>query len=70
MTKQPKDKMLTLRMTKEDYYYLSIAAFTTGNTPSKLLRMIMDASINAVKVQLAQGKIKLADFETLLDHKL
>jgi predicted DNA-binding protein len=70
MTKQPKDKMLTLRMTKEDYYYLQIASYTTGNTPSKLLRMIMDASINAVKIQIAQGKIKLADFEALLDNKL
>lgn len=67
MTKQPKDKMLTLRMTKDDYRYLQIAAFTTGNTPSKLLRMIMDASINAVKVQIAQGKIKVADFENILN---
>lgn len=67
MTKQPKDKMLTLRMTKDDYRYLQIAAFTTGNTPSKLLRMIMDASINAVKVHIAQGKIKLADFQDILN---
>ncbi len=67
MTKQPKDKMITLRLNKEDYRYFQIAAFTTGNTPSKLLRMLMDASINAVKIGIAQGKIQLADFETVLD---
>ena len=67
-TNKPKDKMITLRVSGEDYRYFQIAAFTTGSTPSKLLRIVMDASINAVKLQITQGKLKLEDFKTILDN--
>ncbi len=70
MVNQKKDKLLTLRMTKDDYRYLQIAAFTTGNTPSKLIRMLMDASINAIKISLQRGTIKIEDYQALLDDKL
>ena len=67
MVKQTKDKTMNIRMTKEDYKYLQIAAFTAGITPSKLIRMFADASINAVKIKIQQGAIKLEDFKTVLD---
>jgi len=67
MTKPKKDKTLQVRLTKEDYKLLQIAAYTTGNTPSKLMRMLMDASINAVKVQINKGAMNLEDFKGIFN---
>jgi hypothetical protein len=41
-----------------------------GLTPSKLLRMLADSSINAVKIQVEKGVINLEDFKTLFNDKL
>lgn len=68
MINKVKDKMITLRVSSEDYRYFQIAAFTTGQTPSKLLRLFMDSSINAVKLQIQKGTIKIEDFQALLDN--
>ena len=41
-----------------------------GQSVSGMLRMISQASINAAKIQVQQGKIKLEDIETLYNDKL
>jgi uncharacterized protein (DUF1778 family) len=70
MINKVKDKMITLRVSSEDYRYFQMAAFVTGQTPSKLLRLFMDSSINAVKLQISKGTMKIEDFQALLDNKL
>jgi len=70
MINQVKDKMITLRVSSENYRYFQIASFVAGQTPSKLLRLFMDSSINAVKLQISKGTMKIEDFQTLLDNKL
>lgn len=63
-----KTKKIEIRVSEEDYKILKVASFSMGQTISGMLRMIMQASINATKIQIQQGKIKLEDVETLLNN--
>lgn len=63
-----KTKKIEIRVSEEDYKILKVASFSMGQTISGMLRMIMQASINATKVQIQQGKIKIEDIETLLNN--
>lgn len=65
-----KNKTISLRLSVEDYKYLSIVAYMGGMTISKYLRTLASASINAVKLNVQQGKIKIEDFETIFDNQL
>lgn len=65
-----KNKTVSLRLSVEDYKYLSIVAYMGGMTISKYLRTLASASINAVKLNVQQGKIKIEDFETIFDNQL
>jgi len=65
-----KKKKVEIRVSEEDYIYLKVAAYSMGQTVSGMLRMISQASINAAKVQVQQGKIKLEDIQALYDDKL
>lgn len=67
MIKEKKDASITIRMTSEEKFLFSVAAYQAGLTPSKMLRMIMDASINAIKLQITKGEIDLEDYKKLLD---
>lgn len=62
-----KTKKVEIRVSEDDYVYLKIAAYSMGQTVSGMLRMMSQASINAAKVQVQSGKIKLEDFQTVLD---
>lgn len=66
-TAKNKDARLEIRLTKEDLDLLKIASFTIGQTPSKLVRMFIDTTINSLKLQVQRGEIKLEDFETILN---
>ena len=65
-----KKKKVEIRISEEDYKYLKVAAYSMGQSVSGMLRMISQASINAAKIQVQQGKIKLEDIETLYNDKL
>lgn len=65
-----KTKKVEIRVSEDDYVYLKIAAYSMGQTVSGMLRMMSQASINAAKVQVQSGKIKLEDFQTVLDDQL
>lgn len=65
-----KDKRLEIRISEEDLKLLKICAYTIGQTPSKMIRMFVDTTINAMKIKIKQGEIKLEDFEGLFDDKL
>lgn len=65
-----KKKKIEIRISEDDYKYLKVAAYSMGLSVSGMLRMISRASINAAKIQVQQGKIKLEDVETLYNDKL
>jgi uncharacterized protein (DUF1778 family) len=63
-----KTKKVEIRVSEEDYKYLKVAAYSMGQSISGMLRMISQASINAAKLQVQQGKIKLEDVEALYNN--
>lgn len=65
-----KKKKIEIRISEDDYKYLKVAAYSMGQSISGMLRMISRASINAAKMQVQQGNIKLEDVEALYNDKL
>lgn len=58
-TKQNKTKVLQVRLTQEDFDYLVKASYAMGTDASKLVRQLVQMSINAVKTaELEAEKIK------------
>lgn len=55
------------RVTKDDLKYLKIASYVMGQTVSGMVRLMAQSTINSVKLQINQGKIKIEDFKTILD---
>lgn len=45
--KEKKTKTLQVRLTETEYKYLSQSAFSLGTDPSKLVRQLVQMSINA-----------------------
>lgn len=68
--KETKTKRLEIRLTEEELRLLKIAGVVIGQTPSQLVRMFVDSTVNALKLKINKGEINLADYETLLDDKL
>ncbi len=68
MVKEKKDKTISLRISEDDYMYLYVVAFMTGNSVSGYLRMLLNSSINAVKVGLETGKVNKAQFDSIIDN--
>ena len=60
-----KEKIVSIRMNEEDFKYLKVAAFTIGMTPSRMLRMLADSSINGIKIKVKQGQLKIEDIESI-----
>lgn len=56
MVQDKKDKSMTFRLTQEEYQWLEKASFTMGTTPSKLVRQMIQISINAQKAAEMKAK--------------
>ena len=69
-TSQNKNKRLEIRISEDDLKLLKIASYCIGQTPSQMLRMFIDSTINGLKIKVRQGEIKLEDFEAILNDKL
>lgn len=65
-----KDKRLTVRISDSDLRYLRVAAASVGQTSSQLVRMFVDTTVNAVKLKIRQGELKLEDYEAVFNDKL
>ena len=65
-----KDKVVSVRVSEDNYKYLQFVAFMAGMTVSKYVRTLTDASINAVKLSEKEGKIKVENIEALLNDQL
>lgn len=65
MIKDKKDKTMTFRLTQEEYEWLEKASFTMGTTPSKLVRQLIQMSINAQKAaELGYQKVAASSVES------
>lgn len=62
-----KTKRLEVRLTDEDFKLLKICAYTIGQTPSSMVRMFVDSTVNALKLKVKSGEINLADYKAILD---
>ena len=65
-----KTRSITFRITPEDYKYLQAVAFMSGQNVSKFLRLLIDSTVNAAKLQEKKGALNLEDFEALCNDKL
>ena len=70
MIEKKKDKVLSVRISESDYEYLSAVAFMAGMTVSRYIRSLCDASVNAAKIAVQGGKIKLEDIKAVRNNKL
>lgn len=70
MIEKKKDKVLSVRISESDYEYLSAVAFMAGMTVSRYIRSLCDASVNACKIAVQGGKIKLEDVKAVRNNKL
>jgi uncharacterized protein (DUF1778 family) len=70
MIKEKKEKRVTLRLSDSDYDYLSAIAYMAGNTVSGYIRMLINASVTAAKVQEKKGVFNLEDVKTIFNDKL
>lgn len=68
LVNEKKDKVVSIRMSEEDFMYLKFAAFTLGLSPSRLLRMLCDSSINSIKLRVKQGDLKYEDIKAVFDN--
>jgi uncharacterized protein (DUF1778 family) len=62
-----KTERMEIRLTKEDKNYLAIASYLVGQTPTKTVRMFIDATINAVKIKVKKGELKIEDFKGIFN---
>lgn len=69
-TTDNKTARLAIRLTEDELDLLKIASFTIGQTPSKLVRMFIDTTINPLKLKIQTGEIKLEDYKAVLNDKL
>lgn len=62
-----KTARLEIRLSPDDLKLLKIAAYTIGQTPSSMLRMFVDSTVNALRLKVKKGEIRLEDFESVLN---
>lgn len=70
MIKTKKTKTLQIRVNEDDLTYFKIASFSIGQTPSQMLRMFIDTTINALKMKAQKGELNIEDYKALLNDKL
>lgn len=67
MISENKSKTVQVRVSESDYKYLLIISKMVGITPSQYVRSLIQATVNAAKVQEQKGALKIEDFEGILD---
>lgn len=65
-----KSKTVSIRMNEQDFRLLQYVSFMAGMNVSKYIRTICDATVNAVKLEKAKGRLSDEDIKTVLDNKL
>ena len=62
-----KNSQLHIRINEEDLMYLKIASYCIGQTPSQMVRMFVDTTVNSLKLKVKNGEINIEDFKTILN---
>lgn len=70
MIKDNKTKRIEVRLTESEYKLFKLSAYSIGSTPSELVRMFINSTINQIKIKVQLGEINLEDYETILNDKL
>lgn len=65
-----KEKIVSVRMSEDDFELLQYASYNLGLTPSKYIRMLADTTINPIKIKIKQGAISYEDIKTVCNNKL
>lgn len=67
MITENKNKTLQVRISESDHRYLLIVSKMVGLTPSQYVRSLIQATVNAAKVQEQKGALKIEDIEGILN---
>ncbi len=70
MIKDKKNKTMQIRLNQEDFELFQIASYSIGQTPSQLVRMFVDTTINTLKVKAQKGELNIEDYKAVFHDKL
>lgn len=70
MLTENKNKTIQVRITETDFKYLLVVSQMVGMSPSQYVRSLIQATVNAARVQEQRGVLKLEDFQTVFDNQL
>ncbi len=65
-----KTKRIEVRLTEEELFLLKVSAYSIGQTPSSMVRMFIDSTINALRIKINLGEINLENYEAIFNDKL
>lgn len=68
MISEKKEKKICVRMSECDYDYLHAVSYMAGMTVSQYVRILVQATVSAAKVQEQQGAFKLEDLKAIFDN--
>ena len=63
-----KDKRVTVRLSESDYDYMKVASYMAGITVSKYFRLLIDATVNAMKIEEKKGTYSIAEMLALIEE--
>ena len=63
-----KDKRVTVRLSESDYNYMKVASYMAGITVSKYFRLLIDATVNAMKIEEKKGTYSITEMLALIDE--
>jgi hypothetical protein len=63
-----KDKRVTVRLSESDFNYMKVASYMAGITVSKYFRLLIDATVNAMKIEEKKGTFNIAEMLALIEE--
>lgn len=70
MITENKTKTIQVRVSESDHRYILVISQMVGMTPSQYVRSLIQATVNAAKVQEQKGAFNIEDFEGVFNDKL
>lgn len=70
MITENKNKTIQVRVSESDHRYIQVISQMVGMTPSQYVRSLIQATVNAAKIQEQKGAFNIEDFESVLNDKL
>ena len=70
MLKEKKTERMEIRLTSNEMKLFKVASYSIGSTPSEMVRMFINSTINQLKIKVQLGEINIEDYESIFDDKL